>query len=64
MSRATQSFAKRSEVRTRRFLFTGAMLAILEVVTKPEWVSIGAAVAYASRTDCPEWAEQVGRHVT
>ena len=39
-------------------VYPGARQAVAEILTAPEWVGRGTMVAYASRTECGEWAEE------
>ena len=41
---------------TQLRLHPGAELAIREIKSSQKWIDAGTEIAYASRTDCPEWA--------
>lgn len=47
-------------------LYPGVVPVLRELATDPRWRAAGVAVAYASRTDCPDWAHDCLRklHVT
>lgn len=43
---------------TQLQMHPGARAAITEILTDQRWTTAGTEIAYASRTDCPEWARE------